>query len=448
MRSFLLFSLLLFICPFIKGKSNFDFVSAFNGTIPGDPIVGDLYGAGLTYSSSTFMVGAQGASPTINGKFMDQAGAVYFYRLINNEWQQSQIPFTMSVTYDLLSSTVITSCGDWLFVAAPGTPLNQSNSYDKDFSGAILVFQRYHDQWIFVQTLYNPLGIQLGANTFFGFNVGCNDDGEWMIVGGAAISSAYLYKLNFLTNKWVYMQNVTFPRALVPPGNSPMLITPGYIFVAIDGDTVMVGQSVPPLQSFNSVVYVYTRIGEKWIYTQTIQGINNPISNNIGDFFGEFIDIDNDWAIISAPRDSEIAFLAGAVYFFHRENGFWILKQKVFSDRPSTAFGFGIGINDNIVVIGDSGRTVNGDIFRGAGIVYERIGCFWTPLPNGLLIDPEGRAYDWLGSGGLFVNENFIGLGTDSYLDNYLPSGFPGKRIFPFNPPNNNGRAVLYKIYN
>src|SRR5579885_2838320 len=316
---------------------DFDLVAQLQGTLSGDPINGDLFGQAVAINSfSNAIIGAPSASP--NG--LDQAGATYFFSSDwSDDWQQSQNPYPGQAPFDLVASPLIVSRGDWLFVSAPGTPLNDSNPQDKDFSGAVLVFRRSFGQWNLVQTIYNPLGLA-GAGSFFGANI-AYDGGSWFVVGGFNVQNAWFYSFNPRTELWELANIVT------PPNPSGI---PGYVFVSISGNYAAIGQPVPLLQTFNSNVYTYklNHSSKTWSLTQTLSGINNPISfkYGTGDYFGEFISMSGEWLAISAPYDNQLGDITGAVYLFKLINGeVWEFQQKLFSDKPSALFGFGVAIS-------------------------------------------------------------------------------------------------------
>ena len=339
---------------------DFDQVATFVGTFPGYPATGDLFGQAISISdANSVQIGAPGADPY----YLFDDGAVYLFGKKRGVWGTAQSPIYGPAALDLLASTMIISRGEWLFIGAPGTPLN--NSYVKDFAGSVLVYRKVFGQWISWQTLSNPLGPVNGAGNFFGANV-AYDGGDWLAVGGFGTFNAWFYLYNHESNQWGLFQTITIP--LNPFG------APGYVFVAIDGCNAFVGEPVPQFQTFNSKVYALV-LGDEWVITQTLQGFNNPGAYGVGDFFGEFMSISGRWATISAPYDSQISPVAGAVYIlFQGFDNQWSITQKVFSDAPSALFGFGVIVHGNLIVVGDCGRTVGSNIFQGAGLPFQLFG--------------------------------------------------------------------------
>jgi len=431
MRSLLL-TVLIFVCvissiPASFARLRFQLVEELTGRGGGDPEYGDLFGSTACYNpaGSTVMIGAPDGSTSL----LPDDGAVYFFQA-----QREQI-FRGIGSFDSLSSTKAASRGDWSFVPDYGTPLDAAITA-KDFSGALQVYQyQPRHGWVNTQTIYNPLGASQCPACFFGANI-AYDGGEYLVVGAFFATMAWFYKLDSRLNppQWYLAQTVDIPA---PYG-------PGYIFPAISGTHTLISVPSAIQAPTNGQVVAFELIGGTWTLVQTISGYNNPITAyNVGDFFGEFLSISGNHAVITAPLDSQIDGAAGAVYFAKFSNGQWDLTQKVFSDRPSALFGFGAAIQGDLAVISDSGRTVGNNLFQGAGIVYQQYASgLWEPVPNSLLIDPNGRAFDFLGSGGIDFNLDVIVLGSSRYNVNYIPPTFPNLEVPP--QPVLPGRAVVY----
>jgi hypothetical protein len=412
-------------------------IDEFKGTIPGTND-GDLFGYSMGINNKFFIVGSPGASLFD----AEDAGAVYFFeKNVLGKWVESQIPFFIPVQNNILAYNRIVTRGDWLFVPLPGTP---QDSTAKNYDGEILVFRKSAGSWNLVQTISNP---QSSLLPFEGFGAYLNySGGKWLVVGGDYTNVAYFYKLNEKLNLWELSQSIPLPIA-------------GETFVSIDGHHALISapQSTFPTTAANGEVYAYHLRKGIWTPIQTLKG-KSPISTlyNSGDSFGSSSAIYGKWAVIGAPTDNVMSDLAGAAYFyqFNEKKKKWIQKQKVYSDWPIALFGSSVAIKGNLSIISDPGRTVissdgTRNIFQGVGAVYKRhpvcwkVGeRIWSNVES--LIDPNGRAYDFLGASGLDINDHLVGIGTNSIYDEYLPIGFPGKRTGSFTP--NNGRAFLYKI--
>lgn len=420
----------------------------FEGTIPGSDVYGDAFGYTLSVFKNNFIVGAPYAAP--DGQQF--SGAVYFYHKNHlGKWYQSQVPFVIPFALDYTSYARIVTRGDWLFVPVVGTPVDTSVGGDKDYSGSIYIFKRSKNhQYNQVQVLTNPAGPVVGRESGFGSYL--DTDGEkWLVVGGYNTNTAYFYKLNKNSDTWALFQTVTIPAEL----------SAGDLFVAINNEGKHAFLGYPNLgEPTNGIVFAYKYQDNSWQLIQTLQGIS-PISTlyNTGDSFGEFISIHHHWAVIGAPTDNTINDLAGAAYFlqYNEKKGQWFQKQKVYSDLPSVFFGYGVGIIHDIIIVSDPGRSFilpddTRHIFQGAAAVWRKQPVCWEEQDRAwfhveTLFDPNGRAYDFLGMTGIDIHDEHVALGTNTSGDQALPNGYPGKRNpADFDPPVNNGRALLYKI--
>src|SRR5208337_3059302 len=415
----------------------FDVLSELQGSLPGDPTgLGDQFGVFSTIGGPNSVV--VGAPLVSSGEFVDN-GAAYFFSPSYGDWVQSQTPFTGVGSFDQVSELLATARGDWLVVSCTGTPLFQNNPAYKDFSGAVCVFHREAGTWVLRQNITNPLGSVDGQFSFFGANV--NFDGqEWIVVGGLAVSNAWFYHLNCETNLFELSQTVTPPAIPVAPI--------GYVFVSISRDGIaLIGQPFVKGQSSNSATYVYT-LNEHtglWSNVQTLQGFNNPINPlfNTADQFGEFTSINGKWAVIGAPYDGQLGGVQGAAYVYRWQGQQYQNKQKLFSDQPTTLFGFTVAVSGNLILVSDSPRIVNGKPFQGAVLAFQLMGNTWNQI--NVLTDPGGRAYDYFGAGGLDINAGMAIAGGCTFCYNYVPVNSTIQPTFQF--PLNNGRAVLYAEY-
>jgi hypothetical protein len=131
-----------------------------------------------------------------------------------------------------------------------------------------------------------------------------------------------------------------------------------------------------------TAVYVFVRRGTEWIEQQKLEptGAVGAIPS-----FGESGAVDNNVAVIGAPRDAEIMAIpgfatAGAAFVFVRHGGTWSQQQKLLPpDDPGEYFGFGrnIEIDRGLIVI--SAPDVRGSTFLTAGKIsgFTRQGSDW-----------------------------------------------------------------------
>jgi hypothetical protein len=117
-------------------------------------------------------------------------------------------------------------------------------------------------------------------------------------------------------------------------------------------------------RSYIGVVYMYERLGGKWLNVVNITPGN--ITN--GAEFGSAISIDKDLMVVSAPADS----LHGSVFVYRRvKEGAWIQETKLtvthnYCSAIRCEFGSAVAVNGRTIVVSD--EWVNGD--TGAAFVY------------------------------------------------------------------------------
>lgn len=409
--------------PKIKNCSNFEVVAELAGQFPGDSLLGDSFGGSLILNKNELIIGA--VFSTVQS--MPDAGATYFYKP-NKEgvWTQFQNVFTLPFSFNEISGGALASKDEWLFVPAPGTPLDVSDTTDqKDRSGSLLIFKKIKDEWALVQTLLNPKGTVNGSQELFGLNVDYSG-GDWVVVSGSNISEAYLYKFDKSSGLWNLKQTIetgTFK---------------GNIIASINGKYAFIQKPIDFNNVTNQTVLVYKRNKyDVWIQTQILEGFDNPVApGSFGDLFGSPSIIRDKDAIIGAPGDSKFGLSSGASYFLRLSKGKWKITQKVYSDQPTVFFGVGNTLRGKTAIIGDPGRVVGNNQYQGAIIIYKKKKNKW--FPKCLLVDPNGRSFDYFGSGGINLNKKYLAAAP-----------FRGS---PFNFPNPiipadvlNGRVVVWK---
>lgn len=303
-----------------------------------------------------------------------------------------------SNSFNILAGTNIASEREWLFVPETGTPLDVSTTTreQKLRSGGVNAYRRRGGEWVFDQRISNPNGeVQSQNHTELGLHLSyTSSGGGWLLTGGGITDEAWWFSRDARSGKWVPRQKVTTPSKF----NLIVAIDDVWAFVQIPLDF-----SDP--YNLNQKVLVYKRSGGQWNLHQTLQGFDNEGENYgpFGDLFGSPMSIKGRDAIIGAPGDNQnrpsAVGLAGAAYFLRLKNDRWVVTQKVYSDQATFLYGFGNCIGDDIAVIADTGRTVDGQIGRGALDVYEKR---WDPVRKDhtwvrfdRLTDPHGRERDY-----------------------------------------------------
>lgn len=97
--------------------------------------------------------------------------------------------------------------------------------------------------------------------------------------------------------------------------------------------------------------------------------------------FGQVVAIDGPWAMVSAPgvkvggQDG-----AGEVHAYHLVNGSWQWAQTILAGDggPGDAFGTGLAVSGEVLVVGAPGHATDGYAGSGAGYIFRYNGTKWV----------------------------------------------------------------------
>ena len=118
--------------------------------------------------------------------------------------------------------------------------------------------------------------------------------------------------------------------------------------VVIEGDTIVAGARLEDTGGSQSgAVYVFTRSGTSW--SQQAKVVASDAA--AGDRFGQYVAIDGDTVVVGADGENSYA---GAVYVFTRSGTSWSQQAKlVASDAAASAyFGNSVAIEGDTMVAG------------------------------------------------------------------------------------------------
>ncbi|MFT5050336.1 MAG: hypothetical protein ACI8QZ_001737, partial [Chlamydiales bacterium] len=225
-------------------------------------------------------------------------------------------------------------------------------------AGGVYIFERTSSGWVERQILDNPdpnlqdyFGsyMALEGNTLV---VSCpRDDVACPSDPMCDSGSAYIYQQS--GGVW------TLATRLVPTDNGP-----GDFFgypVCISSGTLMVGaQHDDDTVVGSGSVYIYERTPSGWFLLQKLHA-SDP---GIGARFGQTLVLNRNQALISAPHNSTIASVAGAVYVFERGASGWSQTDVL---RVSGTFRFG-----------DSGLGIDGDTILISGLSAGPVRIGWV----------------------------------------------------------------------
>lgn len=205
------------------------------------------------------------------------------------------------------------------------------------------------------------------TNSFFGGIVSVS--GDYAVVGAAYESStgaAYVYER--VGDDWVQ-------QARLAPSGLPPLAAFG-TGVAIDGDRILVSATFDnALGKHSGSVYVYRREGDVW--TEEAKLLASDGSS--GQWFGSYVDLDGEYAVIGAQRDSSVAGSAGAAYVFQRSGTTWTQVSKLVASDGGMGdiFGTMVAVSGTTILVGAPAHD-GADVDAGAAYVFDLVGASWT----------------------------------------------------------------------
>lgn len=310
-----------------------------------DAAPGDRFGSSVAVSGDTAVVGAPFDSDAGLA-----SGSAYVFVRSGGVWSQQQKLTASDVENGDEFGLSVAVSGN---TAVVGTLFGDSSIAN---SGAAYVFLRSGGVWSPQQKL---TASDASPGVAFGFSVGVS--GDTAVVGAfqeRGIGSAYV----FLRTGGVWSQQQKLTASQYAGGNAF-----GYS-VAVNGDTVLLGAPLDLQAGFASgSAYVFVRSGSVWSETQKLTASDTAI----GDQFGLFVAVSGDTAMVGAPGGYR-AHAAGSAYVFARSGGLWTEQQKLSASDAAEGdlFGISVAVSGNTTVVGaafdDDGGTNSGSAY-----VYE-----------------------------------------------------------------------------
>jgi hypothetical protein len=390
---------------------------------------GDRFGASVAISGDTVVVGAPNEDSAATGVGGDESsnsasnsGAAYVFTRNGAFWsQQAYLKASNTGANDTFGGAVAID-GDTVVVgalredsSATGVGGDESNNSGNG-SGAVYVFTRSGATW--TQQAYLKAS-NTGNGDGFGSSVAIDGDtvavGAWVEASSAtgvngnqadnsAPSAGAVYVFTRNGASWAQQAYLKASNT----GSGDRFGTK----VAIDGDTVVVGarredssavgvngNEADESAADSGAAYVFTRSGTTWTQQAYLKASNTQTD----DVFGTSVDVDGDTVVVGATRESsnatgvngnqadESAPSAGAVYVFERTGATWSQQAylKASNTDPDDAFGSGVAIDGNLLIVGasseDSNSTFvdgnefdNSSIDAGAAYVFARNGSVWV----------------------------------------------------------------------
>lgn len=145
--------------------------------------------------------------------------------------------------------------------------------------------------------------------------------------------------------------------------------------VSVSGDVAVVGARWDDDGGSRSgSAYVYRFEGGAWVETAKLTASNAEAD----DYFGEAVAVSGDVALIGAPGNDDISFLAGAAYVFRYNGSNWIEEAKLTASDAAAGdmFGFSAAINGDRAIVGARWNDDAGSN-SGSAYVFRFNGTHW-----------------------------------------------------------------------
>lgn len=137
-----------------------------------------------------------------------------------------------------------------------------------------------------------------------------------------------------------------------------------------------------------------------------------PDDGDAEDFFGEFVSIYGDYALIGAPKDDDSGDDSGSAYIFKNIDGAWVQQAKLLPDDGQAGDWFGsiLSIYDDYALIGAPLSDINGDK-SGMVYVFKRSDKNWEQIAK--IVPEDGSAGDRFGVG-ISAHKDYVIIGADA----------------------------------
>jgi hypothetical protein len=260
-----------------------------------------------------------------------------------------------------------------------GAWLDGDNGYH---SGSAYVFIRNNTTWTQQAKLLPSDGEE---DNLFGWSVSLDNDtaligAYWDDDNGDKSGSAYVFTRN--GTKWTQ-------QAKLLASDGTIMDYFGYS-VSLSGNTACISAPIDDDNGDASgSAYIFTRTGSNW--TQQAKLIAADGAN--GDNFGFRVFLAGNTALIGAQADDDVR---GSAYVFTRANTTWTQEAKLLASdgQSDDFFGYFVSLSDDTALIGAPGDSDYGDS-SGSAYVFTRTATTWTQQQK--LLPKDGYGWDYFG---------------------------------------------------
>jgi hypothetical protein len=332
---------------------------AVRETTASDTSADAAFGWSAGISGDTAIVGAYGD----DGLGTD-SGAAYVFVRSGGAWvEQQKLTAQDGAPGDWFGWSVSIS-GDTALVGAYGDDERGSDA------GAAYVFVRSEGVWTQQAKVTAADG---EAGDWFGRHVALSFDTALVAAQkdddvGIDAGSAYVYVRT--DAEWTEQQKLTAPDGAASDSFGRA--------IAIDGDTVLVGALQNDAAGTDAgAAYVFLRQDGAWSVQQKLTASDAED----GDWFGSFVALDGETALVAAHGDDDRGNGAGAAYVFERADGWWTERQKLTASDggDGRSFGWDVAVSGDVALVGAYGDDAAGDD-AGTSYAFVRSNGTWNEV--------------------------------------------------------------------
>lgn len=284
--------------------------------------------------------------------------------------------------------------------------------------GSVYVFARTNGTWVQQAKLTASDG---AAGDLFGTSVSVS--GDFLVVGAPGddvgvilnTGSAYIFSRN--GTNWVQQAKITASDAAVGDqfGGS----------VSIDGSYVLVGASFDDIgaNTNQGSAYVFFRNSTSW--AQQAKLTTTSVTNAA---MGQSVSIQNNLAVVGAPRHSVSGVVTGAAFVYVRSGSTWTLEETLTASNriAGDRFGESVSVSGSSIIVGAPYKDVSSNPFQGTAFVYVRVPFgsigVWTEQSR-LTIPTGSNISDILFGSNVAISGNYALVCADRLAENNNAAG-------------------------
>ncbi|UCB43342.1 MAG: hypothetical protein JSV77_01460 [Dehalococcoidales bacterium] len=341
---------------------------------------------GVSYDDFGYSVAISGDTTVVGAPYDDSAsGSAYVFVSSASGWsQEAKLTASDRTNSDYFGYSVAIS-GDTIVVGAYG---------DDSRTGSAYVFEKPITGWADMTETEKLTATDGAPYDYFGFSVAIS--GDTTVVGahgddddGSSSGSAYIFVSS--ASGWSQQAKLTASDGASYDGF-------GYS-VSISGDTAVIGAIYDDDKGSSSgSAYVFEKPATGW--TDMTETEKLAASDGASyDFFGYYVSISGDTAVVGAPDDDDNGDNSGSAYVFVNSASGWSQQAKLTASDGASydEFGYSVSISGDTIVVGAYGDDDNGS-YSGSAYIFQKPILGWTGMTETeKLIASDATDYDFFG---------------------------------------------------